>query len=73
MSPVAIVSKSYDFCVEMVVFDGRSLPTKRGNPGRSWEFLGGEEGRFTHEGGRRSWRGGTREKVLEVRLVGILP
>ena len=60
---VTIVSKSCASCLEMVVFEGRSLPRKSGNPGRSWEFLGGE-------GGGLHTR---REKVLEVRLVGILP
>ena len=39
----------------MVVVEGRSLPRKSGNPGKSWKFLGG--------GGEVYTRGG--EKLLE--------
>ena len=71
-SKVTIISKSCASCLEMVVFEGRSLPIKFGNPGRSWEFLGGGWEVYTR-GGEKVLEGGTREKVLEVRLVGILP
>ncbi len=55
---VTIVSKSCASCLEMVVFEGRSLPRKSGNPGKSLEFPGEGGEVYTRGGWRRSWRGG---------------
>jgi hypothetical protein len=79
-SEVTIVSKSCASCLEMVVFEGRGLPRKSGNPGRSWEFIGGGGGGLhTREGGegpgggvpgRRSWRFGSLRSCRESGSVG---